>query len=126
MSEGKINNSRRAAMPRLVGRGQQSTGHMFLKLRQVVGYGEPRCLGADKNMLVRPDGGCIDECAHGDMHEGAVAHKGIEQRAAGPAIRVVATVILMRFSLPLVIVRFPLSIPANGLKAEPVALRQFE
>ena len=62
-------------------------------LRQIVGDGEPRRLGADEDVLARADGGIVDQGAHGDVNEGAVAHHRIEQRAARLAARVVAVVV---------------------------------
>ena len=59
-------------------------------LRQIVGDGEPRRLGADEDVLARADGRIVDQGAHGDVNEGAVAHDRIEQRAARLAVRVVA------------------------------------
>ena len=62
-------------------------------LRQIVGDGEPRRLRADEDVLARPDGRIVDQGAHGDVDEGAVAHHRIEQRAARLAARVVAIVV---------------------------------
>ena len=97
-------------------------------LRQIVGDGEPRRLGADEDVLARADGRIVDQGAHGDVDEGAVADHRIEQRAARLAARVVAIVVaeIMSLSAPLVMRSLSRAMPANGLNAEPVARRQFE
>ena len=45
----------------------------LVMLRQVVGDGEPRCLGADEDVPARADGRFIHQRSHGDMDEGAIA-----------------------------------------------------
>ena len=52
---------------------------MLLILGQVVGDGEPRRLGADEDMLGRPDGRIVDQGSQGDMDEGAVADHRIKE-----------------------------------------------
>src|SRR5947209_3905855 len=72
----------------------RSTRHDMLPvLRQVVRDREPRCLGADKDVSGRADRGIVDQRAHGDMDESAFPHHRIEQRAAFPAMRVVADLV---------------------------------
>ena len=63
------------------------------RIAAIVGDGEPRRLGADEDVLARADGRIVDQGAHGDVDEGAVAHHRIEQRAARLAARVVAIVV---------------------------------
>src|SRR6266852_473109 len=62
---------------------------LALSLRQAVGDGEPRRLGADEDVRGRTDGRIIDKGSHGDVDEGAVADGRIEQRAAPITVRVV-------------------------------------
>ena len=66
---------------------------MLFVLRQVVGDGEPRRLGADENVVRRAYGRVVDEGSHRDMHEAAVTHDGIEERAASLAVRVVGVLL---------------------------------
>lgn len=101
---------------------------MLWVLGQVVGDCEPSRLGADEDVLGRADGRIVDEASHGDVDEGAVADDRIQERAADLQ-RVswpLSSPKIMRLSSPLVIPIFSRSMPANGLKAEPVARRQFE
>jgi hypothetical protein len=49
---------------------------------QVVGDCEPRCLGADEDVLGRADSRIVDESSHGDVDKLAVADDRVEERAA--------------------------------------------
>ena len=71
--------------------------------------------------------GIVDQGAHGDVNEGAVAHHRIEQRAARLAARVVADVVAENHEIVLAAgdAQPVAAMPANGLNAEPVARRQF-
>ena len=46
-------------------------------LRQIVGDGEPRRLGADEDVLARPDGRRVDERPERDVHVLAAAESGL-------------------------------------------------
>src|SRR5713101_666968 len=75
--------------------GRSGWRHMLCVLRQVVGDGEPRRLGADEDVPARTDAGVVQKASQGDMDEGAVADDRIEQRAAAPAVRVVSVVVAL-------------------------------
>src|SRR5215468_10457585 len=62
-------------------------------LRQVVGDGEPRRLGADEDMRRRPDRRIVDQRSHCDMHIGAVPDDGVKQRSARLAARVIPVLV---------------------------------
>jgi hypothetical protein len=102
--------------------------HMLLVLGQVVGDGEPGRLGADEYVLGRTDSRLVNESSHGDMDKDALADGGKEERPANPAMRVVAVFVAEDQELVFARVTANLSrsIPANGLKAEPVVRRQSE
>ena len=101
---------------------------MLCVLRQVVGDGEPRRLGADEDVLGRADGRIVDQNTHGDVDEGAVANDRIRyephslQRTSLPF----SSPKTKKLSSPLVMSSLSRSMPANGLKADPVVRRQFE
>jgi hypothetical protein len=97
-------------------------------LGQVVGDCEPRCLRADEDVSGRADRRIIDESSHGDVDELAVADDRIEERAARLTMRVVTVLVAIdqKVVLPWVMLNLSRSMPPNGLKAEPVARRQFE
>jgi hypothetical protein len=103
--------------------------HMLFILGQVVCNCEPPRLGADEDMRGRTDGRIVDEGSHGDVDEGAVADDRIKERAAHFLQRVslpFSSPKIMRLSWPLVMPSLSRSMPAKGLKAAPVARRQFE
>ena len=79
-------------------------------------------------MRGRANGWIVDEGSQSDVDEGTVADDRIEERAARLTMSVVAVLVskTRRLSLPLVMLNLSRSMPANGLKAEPVARRQFE
>jgi len=62
---------------------------MPLVLRQVVGDGEPGRLGADEDVVGRPDGRLVDQGSQRDVDVLAVADQRIEEGAARPAVGVV-------------------------------------
>src|SRR5262245_28865067 len=65
-----------------------SAMNVFLILGQVVGDREPRRLGAYEDVLARADAGRVDQRAEQDVHECAVAHDGVEERATHGAAHV--------------------------------------
>src|SRR6266446_5402409 len=71
----------------------RATRNMLPISRQVVADLVPWRLGADEDMSGGPDRGRIDKRSHRDMDEGAVAHHGIEQRAAAAAVCVMGLVV---------------------------------
>ena len=125
--------ARRRSMSFAVGVGQRSASLPasveLLMLGQIVGDLEPRRLRADEDVLGRSDRRSIFERAHRHVHESAVADDGEQERSACSATAVVR-------------VRFAVdqqrllpggdgelvsgSMPANDLKAVPVAARHRE
>ncbi len=101
---------------------------MALILREVVGDGEPGRLRADEDVPGGTDGRGVDEGTHRDVDVGAVADQGVEEGAALAAVGVVRLVAAVDQQAvgSLRDGELVLSIPANGLNAEPVVRRQFE
>lgn len=62
-------------------------------LREVVCDLEPLRLGADEDVLRRPDCGRIDKRSQRNVHVGTVPHHGEEKRATARAARVVQVVL---------------------------------
>src|SRR5262245_28739491 len=52
-----------------------------------VGDLEPRCLGADEDVLGRLDAGSIHERSQCEVHVGALPHQGVEERATDGTAR---------------------------------------
>lgn len=79
-------------------------------------------------MVGRADGGVVHQRPHGDMNEGPVPNDRKRSDPHFPQCVLLASgpPKIISASAPFVIASFERSIPANGLKAEPVVLRQFE
>ncbi len=63
---------------------------MPLKSRKIVGNLEPRRLGADEDVLRRPNGRIVDQSPHGDVNVRSVPNDGEHQGATEFAVGVVA------------------------------------
>ncbi len=69
------------------------TESQLLALRQVIRDREPRRLGADENVPCRANRRVVRQRPHRHVHERAVAHHRIEQRAARLAARVMSALL---------------------------------
>src|SRR6266540_7388264 len=101
---------------------------VLVELRQVVGDLEPGRLGADEYVVCRTDGGSITNepiatCTHApsrttEKRKDPHARHRVSLRSSSPKTAMLCN--------PSVIVSFSRSIPANALKADPVAARHCE
>ncbi len=91
---------------------------VLVELRQAVGDREPRRLGADENMLVRPYRWAIDQSSHGHVNISTLSNNGIQQRSARFTVRVIAIFFAEEHEVPMALCKGELYAFDSGERLE--------